>query len=710
MNQKKKYALAGGGYCLYAPRFPRFQEQPGFADEACIGNATVPSVYFLTFLEQGKPLVLTFRGMHLEEGRAVASFDEPGGFKVVERRFVTQDDRFVSELELSNAGKVDREITVVQWTTTDPDGEPVSLEGDSFRIRRLLKEGNKSEVPADIHYNSPDSKGARCLQAYFAEGGSDRPDFEETPWFELEALPTPRAKRPMEKPSPIIAGSRVYCGLFRPVPLKAGAKASHRFEANIIFKGKGINFRARRPDTKDEVGWSSFWEKVPKFHCDNKELERVVKNRFELLYLLRQPHGAGLYSSASVCEGNGPFHQPSSFSTPAIMREARWLQDPTLARGCLKVFFENIHHNGQVPGRVYMTGLDAADFYHADWGGGFEALDAIHPDKATKKAVLMAMQRYVKWLANNRDPEGSGLTDIVNHFEAGQEFSRRYTVIDDKADRAIEFTEQFRLKGIDASVFRYRMVKWLYKVAEEIQEKAMANRFQAECEVILDTIRKKMWDDKAGLFMDLDPDNRRKTNVKAAVGFYPLATDIPNQKQVDRMLDVLSDREEFWTRFPVPSISVSDSTYDGTGRWKGTRKNCPWNGRVWPVVNTHILEGLTYWAERGNKRAAKLATELLKKTVSMLSGACEHSETANSFEHYHPETGVGSRYRGVDRYLNAFVLDNIFRIACGFAIRYGEVQDDPIGDPIDFKLSGMPLGNKLYDVDRKNGRLRVQQQ
>jgi hypothetical protein len=710
MNQKKKYALAGGGYCLYAPRFPRFQDAPGFADEACIGNALVPSVFFLSFLENGRPLHLSHRSTQVEDGRATVTFEEAGGLKVVEKRFVTQDDRFVSELELNNTAKTDREITVVQWTTTDPEGEPVSLEGDSFRIRRLLKDGNKAEVPADIHYNNPDSKGARCLQAYFAEGGSDRPDFEETPWFELEALPTPRAKRPMEKPSPIVAGSRVYCGLFRPVPLKAGQKAAHRFEANLIFKGKGINFRARRPDTKDEVGWASFWEKVPKFHCDSKELERVVRHRFELLYLLRQPHGAGLFSSPSVCEGNGPFHQPSSFTTPAIMREARWLQDPTLARGCLKAFFENIHHNGQVPGRLYMTGTDPNDFFHADWGGGFEALDAIHPDKATKKAVLMAMQRYVKWLANNRDPEGSGLTDIVNHFEAGQEFSRRYTVIDDKADRAIEFTEQFRLKGIDASVFRYRMVKWLYKVAEEIQEKAMANRFQAEAEVILDTIRKKMWDEKAGLFMDLDPDNRRKTNVKAAVGFYPLATDIPNQKQVDRMLDTLSDREEFWTKYPVPSISVSDSTFDGAGRWKGTRKNCPWNGRVWPVINTHILEGLTYWAERGNKRAQKLANELLKKTVTMLSGACEGGETPNSFEHYHPETGVGSRYRGVDLYLNAFVLDNIFRIACGFAIRYGEVQDDPLGEAIDFKLQGMPLGNKLYDVDRKNGRLRVQQQ
>jgi hypothetical protein len=709
-NLNKKLALAGGGYCVYAPRFPRYSHAPGFCDEACIGNAVVPSVFFLSFVENRRSVTLQLRSVVQAQGKATLTFEDANGLKVVERRFVTQDDRFVSELEVTNGGKSDREVTVVLWTTTDPEGEPVSLEGDSFRIRRLLKTGDAPEVPADIHYSSPDSKGARCLQGFFAEGGSDRPEFDETPWFELPVLPTPRAKRPMEKPSPIVAGSRVYCGLFRPLVLKAGAKVWHRFEANVVFKGKGLNFRARRPDPKDENGWQTFWDKVPRFHCDNKEIERVVRHRFELLYLLRQPHGAGQFSSASVCEGTGPFHQPSSFSTPAIMREARWLQDPTLARGCLKVFFENVHHNGQVPGRVYLGGTNPADFYHADWGGGFEALDAVHPDKATKKAVLMAMQRYVKWLANNRDPEGSGLTDIVNHFEAGQEFSRRYMVIDTKADRAIEFTEQFRLKGIDASVFRYRMVKWLHKVAEEIQEKAMANRFHAEAEVILDMIRRKMWDEKAGMFMDLDPDNRRKTNVKAAVGFYPLATDIPNQKQVDRMLDTLSDRNEFWTKFPVPSIAVSDSTFDAAGRWKGTRKGCPWNGRVWPVVNTHILEGLTHWAERGNKRAQKLAVELLKKFVSMLSGQADGSNEANSLEHYHPESGVGSRYRGVDQYLNAFVLDNIFRIACGFAIRYGEVQDDPIGEAIDFKMTGMPLGNKLYDIDRKNGRLRVQQQ
>jgi hypothetical protein len=92
MNQKKKYALAGGGYCLYAPRFPRFQDAPGFADEACIGNALVPSVFFLSFLENGRPLQLNHRSTQVDDGRATvewlaslgAPFDREadGGFLV----------------------------------------------------------------------------------------------------------------------------------------------------------------------------------------------------------------------------------------------------------------------------------------------------------------------------------------------------------------------------------------------------------------------------------------------------------------------------------------------------------------------------------------------------------------------------------------------------------------------------------------------------
>ena len=711
MNQNLKLALGGGGYCLYAPTHPRYQHSPGFVDEVLLFNARLKPLFVISVVENRVPVTFRCTSVHVKEGVAVLVHEDGRGLKMTETRFVTTDERFVSQLAFEVEGKTERSFHVVQWTTTDLEGEAPSLEGDSFRVRRQLQSQDYPPVPTEILWSSPDSKGARCLQAFVSEGGSDRPDFEETPWFEIGEFPVPRAKRVMTKPSPILPNARIYLGLFRPVQLKPGQKAEHRFEANVLFRQKGISYRPRRPDPKDETSWHAFFDKAPKFVSEEKRIEKLVRHRLEMLHLLRIPNGAMHLTSPAVCEGVGGFHHPVAFSAPAILRDVRWLNEPTLGRGILKVFFENLRQNGMVPGRIFMTSLAGSDFYHADWGAGFAAMDAVHPDKATKRAVIMGMQRYVKFLANMRDPEGSGLTDICNHFESGQELSRRYTIIDEKADKQLDFAESFRLKGIDASVFRYKLVKHLIEVADELQEKAMANRFIAEAEVIHDTIKKRMWDERAGLFMDLDPETRRRTGVKAAVGFYPLATDIPTPQMVEKMLETLGDRNEFWTKYPVPSIAASDPYFNADGLWKGTRRGAPWNGRVWPMINSHILEGLCRHAERGNKRAQKLTQELFDKTVQVLSGELEGLAAPRTFEHYSPNTGLPCRYRGVDHYLHSWTLDNVFRIACGFTVRGGEVQLDPVVDQMpDFKLTNLVVANKRYQIERKNSKTKVIQE
>ena len=710
MNQAARFALGGGGYCLYAPRFPAHQLTPGFADECLVFDAAVPRIFVLTLLDERRvPVRLECTGHELKDNQAIISYKAPGAIKVTETRFVTADDRFVSMFAVKNDSKTDRELAVVLWLTTDPEGEAASLEGDSFRLRRNLQSEDFPAVPVEIQFASPDSKGAKCLQGYFCEGDSLRPDYEETPWFDMGDLPTPKAKKPLQKPSPIQADSRVFLGIFRNLKLKAGASLEHRWEANVLFKRKGTVYRPRRPDPKDQTGWLAVKEKLPRFQCNDwKELEAIVNRRFLDIHLLRMPHGVGSFSSPGIAEGAGQFHHPISFSAPAILRDARWLGDANIPRSQIKLFFENIRQSGVVPGQVYMHELKSSGFFHADWGAGFEAMDHVHPDKATKRAVIQQMQRYVKWLANNRDPEGSGLTDVVNHFESGQEFSRRFTIIDDKADRAEEAAEQFRLKAIDASLFRYKLVSYLAKVAEELQEKAMANRFHAEVEVVAEVIKKRMWDEKSSMFMDVDPKTRRRTGVKAAVGFYPMGTDLCTPAQVDAMLKVLADPKEFWTKYPVPSIAISDPSYDPNAHWKGTRKSAPWNGRVWPMVNSQILEALCYVAERGNKDAQKITGDLFKKTIEMVSGQLEGLQEPRICEHYNPETGLPQRARGVDLYLHSFVLDNIFRIGCGFAVRQGEIQDDPVmPNAPDFKLQGLTVGNKRYDVERKNGKFKV---
>ena len=54
------------------------------------------------------------------------------------------------------------------------------------------------------------------------------------------------------------------------------------------------------------------------------------------------------------------------------------------------------------------------------------------------------------------------------------------------------------------------------------------------------------------------------------------------------------------------------------------------------------------------------------------------------------------------------MLDNIFRLAGGFAVRFNEIQMDPVIDDMpDFKLHGIPIGNKRFSVERKGKRVKI---
>jgi hypothetical protein len=177
---------------------------------------------------------------------------------------------------------------------------------------------------------------------------------------------------------------------------------------------------------------------------------------------------------------------------------------------------------------------------------------------------------------------------------------------------------------------------------------------------------------------------------------------------VEQMLSTLSNRKEFWTKFPVPILAINDPFFDADARWKGTRVENPANGRSSLGVNCHIMEALTYRAERGDKKARRLLGELFKRTISMVSGELDQSDSASSFEHYNPISGRPSRYQGTGMYLGASLLDNIFRLAGGFAIRFGEIQMDPVIDDVpDFRFLGVPVGNKRFNIERKGKRVKI---
>ena len=209
----------------------------------------------------------------------------------------------------------------------------------------------------------------------------------------------------------------------------------------------------------------------------------------------------------------------------------------------------------------------------------------------------------------------------------------------------------------------------------------------------------KMWDREGQMFSDLDPQTGRRTQVRAAVCFYPYATDLVGAAHLPGFTQHLFDAEEFWTPFPVPSSSRQDPLYDPDAAWKGKRHNCPWNGRVWPMTNSHVAEAIARMALHHVPALRAHLAEFVARYVRMMFWDGD-AERPNAFEHYHPVTGRPSAYRGIDDYQHSWINDLIAQYVVGLRpAGRGRLVVDPMPFALEgFEAHGLPMQGALVDV------------
>ena len=317
------------------------------------------------------------------------------------------------------------------------------------------------------------------------------------------------------------------------------------------------------------------------------------------------------------------------------------------------------------------------------------------------------LKKYAGYFDRERDEEVSGLYDIDNHYETGQEYMHRYTAVNPQADQA-NWGEVFRLKGVDVTVYVYELKRALAFTAEHLGRSDEAELWKLEAEKIRKAVLIAMWDPKEEMFFDVDPATGNRTMVKAATCFYPYSTDIVDKNHLPGLKRHLLNPKEFWTPFPAPSSSADDELFSAAPEWKGKRMNCPWNGRVWPMTNSHLAEALGQSAVRfADRDLRRKAAEFITRFIRMMF--FEHDPTRpNCFEHYNPVTGKPSLYRGIDDYQHSWVNDLIIKYVCG--IRPDEFSVTI--DPFPFGLKNAVIDNVLVrgrrlKVEIKGGTFRI---
>lgn len=512
--------------------------------------------------------------------------------------------------------------------------------------------------------------------------------------------------------------------------------------------GSGLTPEAARKSLEDarEDGvvarstqaWRAYFGGVPQFESSDPWLTNAYWYRWYGLRL-NTVDLEGSRFAPFVTEGVGFFRNFVTYSAQAHLREAAWMHDPRLAVGILDNLARIQREDGSFPGHSY-SARPSRDFYHADYAAGLMRLLDLHGLPLADRH-RQAMERYADYLLRER----SHVFDAANYKyaragwppmlllvfdqnETGQEYMSRYTVVNADADR----WSSFRVCGVDASCYGLRLLKLLTSVHSGLfygspKDKELSARYGTAARQVYDGIAYVACDESEHFFCDVFPDGSRSP-ARPITGLYPLGNGyetyliwhndgIAIDKIVDRWL---VDPGQFWLPKGFPATAKSDATFSAEGEWKEKRLNCPWGGRSWPMANSHVVEGAVDASKafrtmllprpvperapeeklRQNmallERLERIASQSLVKAIRLMFHD-GNPDRPNSYEHYDPETGVPSLYRGYDDSMHSWIVDLILRHAVG--VQPGKDTVAPLALDVDWI--------ECTDIPHPRGRMHV---
>ncbi len=718
LERSDKHYLGAGDGIVFAPRFPRWLQHPGFWDECDIQHYQLAPLFTVVFLDSqssqmGRALPCRQVRRRWTPAELVSDYKFEKKLIGIEHRSLLPGGHFLSEWTLANGEDEARSLLAVAWTVLDAEGidlSTVRTAPGSARLRTLLRDRQDGTLNVDMTLEA--SGRGLAGSALLSEGQCRDPHWELTPFPEiwrhgamvdkrvggvsqrglLYAAVASYVEVPPRGQSEVTLRARLKPDL--PDSSAGGVPVGLRVEHPGGEPGARRDLRLSEeapPGALSRARWSAYFAALPQLSCSDLFFERYWYYRWYGLRLCSHDGGVGNHLHPGCCEGTGYFHVPIAYSAQCHARELRWLPDPDRARGVIANFLAHQKESGGLHGRIYVNHLKGTDFYFGDWGGAVLAVDEVHPDRRFLRAVYRPLARYAEWLDRVRDADRTGLYDVLDHFETGQEYMSRYLAVNPKADSET-WGQSIRLKGVDATVYAYRLQRALADIGGRLEDREAAKRWAAAADRTATAILDLMWDPDTGMFSDVDPRSLRRTGVKSAVCFYPYFTDIVRSDHIDGLRRHLLNPAEFWPPYPVPSTSIDDPHFSPDAEWKGKRHNCPWNGRVWPMTNSHLVEAISRAAIDHDATLREPAAHLIRSFVRMMFHEGDLGRP-NCYEHYNPETGRPSIYRGFDDYQHSWVNDLIVKYVAGFRPLSG---DSFVVDPFPLGLESLRVSRLLF--------------
>lgn len=258
------------------------------------------------------------------------------------------------------------------------------------------------------------------------------------------------------------------------------------------------------------------------------------------------------------------------------------------------------------------------------------------------KSVYPQIYHFYKYLLNERDPHEKHLIGIMNPDESGEDNSPRFDLslglspvqtlqantdrrfklikqnIDCKFDAPFCMRNFFWVKDVPFNSIMVENLRCLSQIAKKIGKKGDSIYFTRKVDEIVMAMRKLMFE--GGIFWSTYGEDYKRIKVKTWAIFAPLFARIFTQNEANDLIKKhLLNSKEFWTGFPVPTVSIDELSFDPQGFWRGP---------TWISTNWFIYKGLK------NYGFYDIAKQIKESSIALI-------EKSGFREYFDPNTGEG---------------------------------------------------------------------
>ncbi|MBN4081382.1 hypothetical protein JYT44_03355, partial [Caldithrix abyssi] len=333
------------------------------------------------------------------------------------------------------------------------------------------------------------------------------------------------------------------------------------------------------------------YSRIPVLNFSNKDYENLYWNAFSLIrQCIMPPEGACSYNYYVFSRepkwgwgyGGQVFHESLVMLAYAYM-------DPESAMNSQRVYMERQEPNGYIN---YRTGpylneqiehngdlTSSAPWYNYQ---NYEIFK-ITGDKKFLEQAYFSGKKFYNYFSSRRDSNKNGLSEWGAHAVLESVRDGRVAVWD-----RVDWPSNF--EGPDINAMMVMEAKALANMALELGFTDEEQEWKSNAEQRRKLINRYLWDRRTGFYYNIDKNdldfsfkNKNDLKIKEIIGFLPLWAGVATKKQADRLIKVMTDPDEFWRPFGVPTLTARDEYYNPIGYW---------NGPIWIQWQYLLFRGL----------------------------------------------------------------------------------------------------------------------